>query len=47
MSDLKQQHLEKKTAVINCLKSAEIFLKKYEHLHEAEMVAVQRENLEK
>lgn len=46
MNEFKEQHLEKKKAVIGCLESAERFLTEHEYLHEAEMIAAQRENLQ-
>lgn len=47
MNEFKKQYLEKKNAVIDCLRSAEKFLTEHEYPHEAEMIAAQRENLEK
>jgi len=46
MNSFKQQHLEKKNAVIDCLKSAEKFLIERNYLHEAEVIAQQRTNVE-
>lgn len=47
MNDFKKKHLEKKNKIIDCLNTAEQFLIHHEYLHEAEMIAAQRENIEK
>ena len=46
MNSFKQQHLEKKNEVITCLKSAEKFFTERNYLHEAEVIAQQRINVE-
>lgn len=47
MNNLKQQYIEEANQIMNCLNDAEKFLLENDFTHEAEIIANQRENLEK